>query len=222
MHIQDIKCFTSDLLIQQLALAFRELLPGVEAQLLMAPPSRDILLRQNRHQGPARKAAVLIPLFYQEGKLSTLLITRNVYEGVHSGQVAFPGGKAEPSDTSLIDTALREAAEEVGLEPANVLVLGSLTDVYIPPSHFMVTPVVGFLNSVPTVTPDGHEVMLVSSVALETLFDPDNRKELEINTPAGRLSTPAYCVADLVIWGATAMMISELECIWQSVRLNRP
>lgn len=214
IHQADIDQFATGspfyLLMQQL----QQPLPGIEAQLLMAPPSRDILLRNLKNDKPSRRAAVLIPLFYSGEELSTLLITRNIYPGVHSGQIAFPGGKHEPGDNGAEGTALREASEEVGILPDQVVVLGCLTDIYIPPSHFTVTPVVGMMGHLPHFQIDRHEVSAINTVTLRSLFDPRNKKNIPIETPAGKLDSPAYCIGDLVIWGATAMMISELEQVW--------
>lgn len=208
--------------IAQLALALKTTLPGMEAQLKMAPPSRDILLRNTHHRKAARKASVLIPVFSYNHELHTLLITRNVYPGVHSGQVAFAGGKREAGDQSNEATALREAREEVGINPADVEVIGCLTDLYIPPSHFIVTPVVGYLRQVPRLTLDASEVAEATFVSLRHLFSTETKQTQVIDTQAGPLETPAYCLDGLLIWGATAMIISELEQIWNGINAPYP
>ena len=216
------QCDTDDQTIALLRLALKETLPGMDGQLKMAPPSRDLLLRLQQHQKATRYASVLIPIFPIHHELHTLLITRNVYPGVHSGQVAFAGGKREPGDTSPEATALREAWEEVGIQPADVMIIGCLTDLYIPPSQFLVTPVVGYLQQPPKLMIDNTEVSEATVVSLRRLFSMETKKMPVIETQAGSFETPAYCLDGLVIWGATAMIISELEEVWKLINAPCP
>ena len=125
-------------LTRQLALP----LPGADAQRQMVPPTRKIMPEKNAYSGKPKRSAVLI-LFYPVAKVPYfVLIERAVYQGVHSGQIAFPGGQYDPKDKNLQTTALREAQEEININPKQVKVIGRLTPVYIPPSHFDVYPFV--------------------------------------------------------------------------------
>ncbi|OFY13919.1 MAG: hypothetical protein A2X11_09915 [Bacteroidetes bacterium GWE2_42_24] len=204
----------NDHFVDSLRDSFARGLPGLSAQLRMSPPSREILMQNPKHHHPPRKAAVLIALFESKNELHTLLITRNEYPGIHSGQIAFPGGKYEPADNSLIQTALRETHEEVGIAQEYIETIGCLTELYIPPSNFNVTPVVGVLRQLPNLLPDENEVSKINIISLKELFAPATRKLLQIDTPVGKMETPAYCPDGLIIWGATAMIISELQQLW--------
>lgn len=159
-----------------------------------------------------RRAAVLIPLYPDPttGALTLLLIRRTPDPGVHSGQVGFPGGAWEPGDLDDAATALREACEEVGLCSA-VSVIGCLTPLYIPPSRYRVTPVIGCLAARPTWTPNPLEVAALLELSLPDLLD-DSRKQAEDWPLFGRTyRVPFYIVGGHKVWGATALMLSELE-----------
>ena len=146
-------------------------LPGEEAQYRMARATRMKAGEAHLHYPDARLSAVLILFYPLNDSIYTVLIQRPTYDGVHSGQVAFPGGKKEPGDVDLIATALREAHEEVGIDPANVEVLGPLTQLYIPPSNFLVTPVVGVSLQQPKLVSDQHEVQEIMETNIALLVD---------------------------------------------------
>jgi 8-oxo-dGTP pyrophosphatase MutT (NUDIX family) len=125
--------------------------------------------------------------------------------------VSFPGGGAEPEDTDLVQTALREAFEEIGVPADRVRVLGKLSELYIPPSNFLVTPVVGYLDFRPDFIADTEEVDHIIEVPLTELLSPNCLTEKEIVIfPDVRLNVPCYYARENIIWGATAMMLSEL------------
>ncbi|MBK9290788.1 MAG: CoA pyrophosphatase [Bacteroidetes bacterium] len=185
-------------------------LPGYAAQQRMEPPSRRQLMMQPTTEAP-RQGAVLIGLFPDGDDIFTMMIRRAVYDGVHSGQIAFPGGRREPSDHDLIQTALREAAEEVGIDQKQVVVAGTLSSLYIPPSNFVVLPVVAFLNSTPELRIQEEEVNEAFFVSVRQLANPDNCRLTPIILSSGiTLEAPSYTIGDKIIWGATAMIISEL------------
>jgi 8-oxo-dGTP pyrophosphatase MutT (NUDIX family) len=125
--------------IEQLRKRLEQPLPGEEHQFLMAPFKRKRTGEIDLNQFNPRKSAVLILLFPQDNSIRTVLIERPVYDGIHSGQVAFPGGKFEKEDVELANTALRETFEEIGVMADDVTVIGQLTDLYINPSNFMVS-----------------------------------------------------------------------------------
>lgn len=188
-------------------------LPGVEAQYKLLPPGRplpnfDLIERQN-----PRLAGVLA-LFYPVNNIPHLvLMKRNVYEGVHSGQISLPGGQKEEIDIDLVATALRETHEEIGVAPEIVEVLGSLTRVFIPPSNFLVQPVVGVAKNRPAFVPDLKEVDELVEVPFHVFLDTSNFKETSVFARSLEMKVPAFHVQNEIIWGATAMMIAELAQI---------
>lgn len=158
-----------------------------------------------------RQAAVLVPVYPADNGLTTILIRRAPDSGVHSGQIGFPGGALEPGDSSPVAAALREAYEEIGLLPAAVRVLGELAAVYIPPSGFVVTPVLGVLVERPVFHPNPTEVDALLELPLADLLDDARKREQEMILAGLRCRVPYYEVAGQVVWGATALMLAELE-----------
>ncbi len=194
-------------------------LPGKKAHHLMSPLPVDLERFEFDTQKIHLKGSVLI-LLYPQGKDAFFpLIKRPVYQGVHSGQIAFPGGKMEPSDADEIQTALREASEEVGIYPDQVRVLGKMSDLYIPASNFLVSPILGFSETIPQFIPEEREVARIIPTPLRNLFLPEfcKRKTLEI-TPNIKIDTPYFEVEKEVVWGATAMILSELLQIMNNGR----
>lgn len=188
-------------------------LPGYEAQKLMEPPTRKHLLSLT-HPEPAREGAVLIALFPHQGSISTIMIQRVVYDGVHSGQIAFPGGRRDPEDESLVKTAIREASEEVGLPQGELDVLGTLSSLYVAPSNFDVLPVIARLNHTPELLIQPTEVREAFYIGLDKLMEKENNRLITVTTRSHSITdVPAYCVDDKIIWGATAMIISELLAV---------
>ncbi len=162
----------------------------------------------------ARPSGVLVAFYQKDGEWHIPLTLRHDYGGPHSGQVSFPGGKMEEGDGSIEYTALREAQEEIGITPQDVRVLGHLSDLYIPPSNFRVTPVVGFLPSAPEFAPDSFEVkeLIETPLSLLRASATVKRKDIQISERF-RLNAPYFDVYGNVVWGATAMMLSELLVI---------
>jgi 8-oxo-dGTP pyrophosphatase MutT (NUDIX family) len=204
-------CEMSEQLINNLKKRLKQPLPGIAAQRKMANSKRfDVRFRQENRAG-ARLGSVLIPLYLHEGRLSVVLMKRPNYNGTHSGQVSFPGGKHEKGDPDLQFTALREAHEEVGLPTQSVEVIGQLTDLYIPPSNFLVHPFVGFVRELPKLVPDQHEVELILQPEMRHFFEHDYReKDIQITKDIS-LNAPYYEVDGHTVWGATAMILAELQ-----------
>ena len=188
-------------------------LPGEQAQIRMSPTFRG----QITSGSLAKKAAVLALFYPSEGKLHLVFIKRNEYDGPHSAQISFPGGIREEGDLSLEDTALREAREEVGID-GEIEVLGKLTPLHIPVSNFMVYPFVGWMNFTPVFRPDPSEVQYVVEAALEDLLDPSNKDSETLFHHDMPIEAPYYRVGKEKIWGATAMMLSELLQLSTSLR----
>ncbi|MBL7888385.1 MAG: CoA pyrophosphatase [Bacteroidia bacterium] len=189
-------------------------LPGEEAQYQMAPISRKRLSDFSDRIRTARKSAVLIVLYPNGDSINTILIQRPNYEGVHGGQIAFPGGKFEEADQTLSNTALREANEEIGIDTGNIQIIGNLTDLYIAPSNFLVSPYIGFTNELNELIPNNYEVSKIIHTDLFNLNKEEIRGIKSIEHSNGyKIKTPYYEIEGFTVWGATAMMISELNAI---------
>ena len=189
-------------------------LPGEAAQIKMSPPYRlELMALQKEKMKTAKKSAVMALCYSNsKGNASIVLILRNTYKGVHSAQVSFPGGKHEPSDTSLQFTALRETEEEVGIPSQQIEVLKAMTPMYIPPSNFSVQPYLGLLKSVPKFEKDSVEVEQIIEVELKDLLDESNSIETTVPTSYKlNVKVPAFQLKGHIVWGATAMMLSELK-----------
>ena len=199
--------------IEELKQKLQEPLPGVTSHLKMAPRQRaDEYSGLNGLKPLARNSAVLILLFPENGLLKTVFIKRSVYDGVHSGQISFPGGKYENTDTSFEVTALRETKEEIGVDRDEIEIIGQLTDFYIPPSNFLVKVFVGYSAQQPIYITDKKEVQSVVEVNLDDFYDPRNISEKEFYSTSRKLKivAPCYMINNVEIWGATAMIVSEL------------
>ena len=193
-------------------------LPGQDAQYRAVPPNRPRTSLQEARQNPeARTAAVLALLHPIENQTHVALIRRNTYPGVHSGQISFPGGKVEESDSDLIHTATRETHEEVGVSSDHYSIWGELTQVYIPPSRFLVQPVVGLAEHELQFTREEREVEEILHAPL-TLFTAENtlvREKLDVG--GFKVEVPVFKWDGHIIWGATAMMLSELGTLINSI-----
>lgn len=200
------------LFIENLKTNLQKPLPGVEAQFEMAHVKREKVLANSYESQNYRPSAVLILLYPNEQQqTSVLLIERMTYNGHHSGQIAFPGGKAEPSDKDLEETALREFFEETGAD-TRPIVIGKLTPIYIPLSKFMVQPFVSFVEQKPNFSASAYEVNELIEWEINHLLNPEIIKETIIEpTPGYKLKTPYFDVQGKVLWGATAMMLNELK-----------
>lgn len=186
----------------------REPLPGEAAHAKMASTARYRLgIKPNER---TRRSAVLICFYPYQNSIFLPLILRPQYDGVHAGQMAFPGGRMERIDENLTRTALREAQEEIGIRVSDVKVLGLLTELFIPPSNFFVQPVVGILPYRPEFYPDPREVEAVVEVNLEMLLDETIVGDSQIEVRGVLVDAPFYQIQGYRVWGATAMMISEL------------
>lgn len=197
-------------LTQNLSKKLGEPLPGIEAHLKMATDDRMKWIRKNQTVTNARKSSVLILLFEEKSVLHTILIRRTDYGGIHSGQVSFPGGQYEEKDGDLIETALRESEEEIGLQRDSLEILGVLSTIYIPPSNFNVLPVVACTRKRMTLSPDPSEVDSIIRIPITDLMSAENCREIDIPVHQSIVRAPAFIFGNTVVWGATAMIISEL------------
>ena len=190
--------------------AFLQPLPGKPAQDLLKPYV-SLYKSLEVPQLPNSREGAVMSLIYPIGNIPHILfIERPVYQGVHSGQIAFPGGKIEKSDRSSLDAALRETYEEVGVNGAQIEVIGPLSQVYVLASTFMVYPFVGILPEKPILIPDGIEVANTLEVPLHHFVE-SIVKETTMKSALGiDLIAPYYDLEGKKLWGATAMMVSEL------------
>jgi len=189
-------------------------LPGEEYHLKMAPIERLRELKQQARKSKSARKAGVMALFYPGKNKETylILILRKTYKGVHSAQVGFPGGKVEPEDANIQETALRETEEEVGVSPQAISVLKKLTEIYIPPSDFFVQPFLGITAKEPKFVPQEDEVEALIEVPLSLFMNDDILITKKISTSyATEIDVPAYLLNDHVVWGATAMMLSEVR-----------
>ncbi len=207
-----------NIFIRNLSKRLKETLPGEHAQLLMGSGMRMKELRFMPANEHSKKSGVMILLYPKYGTIYSTLILRPKYNGTHSGQVALPGGKFEVFDKDLTDTALRETSEEIGIESSNVNVIGQLTRLYIPPSNYIVYPTVGYLKAEPSFIPDKNEVTEIIEYPVSTLLKEDiiKTKLFKINEDIS-FTAPYFDINDHVVWGATAMILSEFKEILKSV-----
>ncbi len=191
--------------------AFLGPLPGKTAHELLKPYLKISKHLDAPQLGQPRAGAVMALIYPVQQMPHLLFIERPVYDGVHSGQIAFPGGKVENEDSSYREAALRETFEEVGIQASQIEIVGALTEVYVFASNFMVYPYVGILQEPPVVIPEKNEVAGILEVPLYTFFNADIVKEKPIKNALGfTLMAPYYDLDGKVLWGATAMMVSEL------------
>ena len=193
-------------------------LPGVQAQQKMSPSLRN---HSSEKSDPnlARDSSVLI-LFYQKGEhLFFPLIERTSGDHKHSGQISLPGGKYELSDEDLFETAIRETEEELGLDRNKIHILGPTTGIYIPVSNFQVQPIVAYYDGLPQFKADTFEVNQIIETNIQDVFKAESKSEETIHKNGFEIRAPFYDIKGYKVWGATAMIVSELEELLQRARL---
>ncbi len=165
-----------------------------------------------KNRGGYRESAVLV-LFYPVDTIPhVVFILRQHYKGVHSAQVSFPGGKWEPSDLNLQGTALREAKEEIQVNQDEVSLLGQLTEIYVPPSNFLITPFLGVIESKPIFKEQEREVAEIIEVKLEDIMNEVNFIKTAVSLPdKSKIEVPAFLLNNHIVWGATAMIVQEFK-----------
>ena len=194
-------------------------LPASESHYKMAPLERILNFDPAEIQKKNPKTAAVMMLFYpKKGKTHLVLIVRNSYEGVHSAQIAFPGGKYESEDQNFPNTALRETYEEIGVSPDFMEIIKPFTHLYIPPSNFMVYPFMGICKEEITFDPDVNEVEKIIELPLSNFLDDTIIITTNMSTSyAGKILVPAFKIEEHIVWGATAMMLSELKDVLKKV-----
>ncbi len=197
-------------------------LPGEEAQYRMAPSYRPRLTKEEIMTHHPRVSGVMLLLFEKENELNIVFTQRKQYDGVHSGQMSFPGGKKDETDTDLLATAFRETFEEVGVTDKNIELLGQLSELYIPPSNFLVYPTVGFATDFENFIPQEKEVEKIVEIPVSFFLDEKNiRHQTEIKLSNNSVvRVPAYIHNEHIVWGATAIMLSEFVFITERILAN--
>jgi 8-oxo-dGTP pyrophosphatase MutT (NUDIX family) len=200
-----------ELFLHRLRFDLNQPLPGQAAQLQMAPYPRPLDSAADDQPRPdTRRGGVLVLFYPQHERIFLPLILRPMYNGVHSGQVGFPGGGREAGDNDLSATALREAYEEIGVSPNAVTVLGSLSPLYVFASNYLVFPTVAWAQQRPNFRIDPYEVAQLLEVPLEDLLNEQNRRTETWQLRGRVANVPFFDIHGQKIWGATAMMLSEL------------
>jgi len=208
----------TQLFIDQLKAELLLDLPGVDAHLRLAPGIRINDLKTGQPPSHALESAVLIILYPFEGRLHTVVILRNEYEGAHSGQISLPGGKAEESDIDFSYTALREAREEIGINPDEMEIIGQLSRFYVRPSNFIIYPFIAYCEHRPEFHPDPIEVQRIIEIDIfkEISYENIINKTLTFKNDL-KVDAPGLPVGGEFMWGATAMIFSELLQVLHNV-----
>ena len=197
----------------------QEKLLGELSHVKMCPPERhDLMKNINLETINPKEAAIMMLLYPKNKKTHLALILRTSYNGVHSSQIAFPGGKVEKFDKNYQETALRETHEEIGVPPELIKVVRDFTPIYIPPSNFMVYPFLGYSTSELKFDPDPNEVAGIIELPIENFLDKNiliiNKMTTSYNQD---IDVPAFKIQEHIVWGATAMMLSELKDVLENV-----
>jgi 8-oxo-dGTP pyrophosphatase MutT (NUDIX family) len=197
----------------------QENLLGELSHLKMCPPERhDLMQNIDFETIKPKEAAIMMLLYPKINKTHLALILRTSYNGVHSSQIAFPGGKVEKFDKNFQETALRETHEEIGIIPELINVIRDFTPIYIPPSNFMVYPFLGYSTNELIFNPDPKEVAGIIELPIKDFLDNNNIIVNKMATSYNQdIDVPAFKIQENIVWGATAMMLSELKDVLENV-----
>lgn len=205
-------------IIERLKIRLQSKLPGNEAHAVMFPGIKDM---PEKLPTDVKLSAVMALFFLKNNEWQLVTIKRTEDGRAHSGQIGFPGGRKEFTDADTQETALRETYEEIGIPADQIQLIGALSPLYIVVSNFQVFPYVGVLKSSGQYTISANEVNRVLEIPLSDLFSEKAKVAVEVSSPAFPdivRKVNAYQLQDgTVIWGATAMMIAELEILWKEI-----
>ncbi|GAB7086016.1 CoA pyrophosphatase [Marinifilum fragile] len=205
---------------QQLNNELNNSLPGFDAQKIMSPSIREHALKKS-DPSIARDSSVLLLFYPKDGQLYLPFIKRTSGNTSHSGQISLPGGKYEESDSNRTVTAIRETNEELGVECKKIKILGFLTELYIPVSNFMVLPVLGYCKERPDFKLNTFEVEEVIEMPVQELLSKENISKFSFTKNELTIHAPYFDAKGHKVWGATAMILSELREVFLRAGLIR-
>jgi len=201
--------------IHQFNTALARGLPGEQSHAALMPINRPFSSDSRMNTEEYRQSAVGIVLFNAGESIRCVLIQRPHYDGVHGNQISFPGGKRDTTDSNLEFTARRECMEEISLKTELMTTVGILTEVFIPISKFLVQPYVFFVEKMPQLIPDQREVREIFTFDIHDLLKDNTLKSMDMRFDNDRIqkNVPYFSIEERVVWGATAMILSELKAI---------
>jgi 8-oxo-dGTP pyrophosphatase MutT (NUDIX family) len=204
--------FLSQVEILQQKLTQRPLIGEPAHNIVEAVAANGVTFKRNQITALTKRSAVLILLYPEQEQVHFSLILRPEYKGIHSGQVALPGGRQEPQDENLIVTALRETQEEIGVPAQSVQVIKPLSDLYVFASDHIVTPVVGFVKEKPNFQLQEREVAALIPVELEHFLQLSiQTTQLHVGNFA--IKAPYFPIKSHIVWGATAAILNEFKML---------
>jgi len=175
------------------------------------PKNRDFFSVTDKKALNYRKSAVLILLYYKEDRLKSILIERSTYNGAHSGQISLPGGKFEIEDINIINTAIRETFEEIGVATTSMDIIGALSPVAIPISQFALYPFISLINFVPDIRKDINEVLNTIEFDVMDFIENATIQEYKVHAIDRELLVPGFLINGHIVWGATGMVLNEFR-----------
>lgn len=208
----------TDKLINYINEQIKNALPGAEAQNIMKPHGRPVEPAEDNTN--PKPSAVLLIVYYEANEAHLVMIKRAEYNGVHSGQIAFPGGKKENQDKNLLKTALRETNEEIGVKERQIHIIGKLSPLYIPVSNMCVHPWLGLCNEKPIFVKQDKEVQEVISIPIRRLLQKETQSISIFQGENFEVKAPCYQINGNRIWGASAMILSEFLHLMKGVPKN--
>ena len=199
--------------INKIKSTIHESLPGWEAQKQMMPVRHENLNATPANKLKPKEGSVMILLYQKNDQVYFPLMLRPNYNGVHGGQISLPGGKKEEQDKDFIDTAIRETEEEIGIKAKDVKILGRLTELFVFASNFTIIPVVGYISVPPMFIPNPYEVEAIIETPVGDLLNEKMIKNTSLHVRGFDIDTPYFDIGGNIVWGATAMVLSEFKAL---------
>jgi len=209
---------TFDLFLKYLPNIQKTPLFGAKSHLKMAPKGREEMLKIWDYSKLNPKKAGVLVLFYPKETQTYFVLTLRSADGIHASQISFPGGKYEKTDNDLLRTAIRETEEEIGVTQRNIKIIKKLSDLYVPPSNFLVSPYMGFLEHQPKFIPQQNEVVEIIEVSLHYFLNLETTFHNIKTNYSNFIGVPSYYIQGKIVWGATAMILSELKDIFAEIQ----